>query len=351
VKLILKYAFIVFAAFIIAGSIAYYSVSLFTQSADEIILPQLTGKNIIYVLETLTSMGLNAKLHGTQYDDTIPRYNIISQDPQPGATIKKGRDISIYISKGTKENNFPDLRQIPLSQALILLEKNEFKRGQISLTYSVKTQKDCVIAQYPEPFSNGLKGSLCHLLVSRGAAPLGMVMPDIKGLQIEKASAIIEKHSLGISKIISNKDLNQDSGVILSYTPEAGSHVTSATPIIIVVNSYTKHKQIDPDQLNGVILLTHSLGPGFLKQHVRVETDMFGPIMDLYNEYMKPGEDINILVPSGIKTRLDIFIDHRFEKTIIIDPWKKDNDTGDMILWESSPLQFYQPILPGLVKN
>ena len=350
-KSILKYAFIFLSAFFIAGAIAYYSVRLFTQSADEIILPELTGKNIIYVLETLTSMGLNAKLHGTQYDDTIPRHSVISQDPQPGATIKKGRDVIIYISKGAKENTIPDLRQIPLKKALILLEKNEFKKGHVSFTYSLKTKKDCVIAQYPDPFSNGLKGSFCNLLVSRGARPVGMVMPDIKGLRLKKASAIIEDHHLGISKIISSKDLNQDYGVILSYTPHSGCYVTCDTPITLVVNSSEKNKIMDPDKLNSVILLSHSLGPGFLKRHVRVETDMFGPIIDLYNEHMKPGEDINILVPSGIKIRIDIFIDHKLEKTIIIDPWKKDSETGDMILWESSPLQFYQLILPDLVKN
>ena len=70
-------------------------------------------------------MGLNAKLHGTRYDDKIPRHNVISQDPQPGVTIKKGRDVIIYISKGPKENSLPDLRQIPLKEALILIEKNE----------------------------------------------------------------------------------------------------------------------------------------------------------------------------------------------------------------------------------
>lgn len=349
-KSFLKYALIFSMAFLIAGAIAYYSVRLFTQSADEIILPELTGKNIIYVLETLTSMGLNAKLYGTNYDDTIPRHNVLSQDPKPGATIKKGRDVIIYISKGPKENSVPDLRQIPLKQALILLEKNEFKKRYVSFTYSSKTPKDHIIEQHPGPFSFALKESFCHLLVSRGANPIGMVMPDINGLRLEKAAAIIKNHNLHISKIISKKDLNKDKGTILSYTPHSGSYVTEDTPITLVVNSPENNKTMDPDKLSSAIFLTHSLGPGFLKRHVRVETDMFGPIIDLYNEYVKPNEDINILVPSGIHTEINIFIDHRFEKTIIIDPWNEDNNTGEL-LWESSPLQFYQLILPGLVKN
>lgn len=350
-KSIFKYTLIFSLTFFIAGAAAYYSVRLFTQSADEIILPQLTGKNIIYVLETLTSMGLNTKLYGTLYDDNIPRHSVISQDPKPGATIKKGRDVIIYISKGLKENSLPDLRQIPLKQALILLEKNEFKKGHVSFTYSSKTRKGHIIEQYPSPFSTALKGSFCHLLVSRGTNLIGMVMPEINGFRLEQAASIIKNHNLNISKIISKVDLNQDYGIILSYTPRAGHHVTGNTPITLVVNSSENNKIMSPDKLKSVTLLTHSLGPGFLNRHVRVETDMFGPIIDLYNEYMKPGEDINILVPSGIKTEINIFIDHRFEKTIIIDPWEKDNDTGDMLLWESSPLQYYQPILQNSVKN
>ncbi len=350
-KSILKHCFIFLLAFSIAGGIGFYSVRLFTQSADEVVLPELTGKNIIYVLETLTNMGLNAKLYGTRYDDAVPRYAVISQDPQPGATIKKGRDVIIYISKGVKENIIPDLRQISLKQALILLEKNEFKKGRVSFTHSSKTKNKCIIAQYPEPFSTALKGSSCDLLVSRGLNPVAMIMPNIKGLRLEKASAVIENIDLAISQILSNVDPHQDCGIILSSTPHAGSHVTENTPITLVVNALEKDRHMSPDKLNRLILLTHSLGPGILKRHVRVETDMFGPIINLYNEYMKPGEDIHILVPPAIKTRVTIFIDQILEKTIMIDPWKEDIDAGESILWESSPLQFYQPISPDWVTN
>lgn len=350
-KSILKYTLVFTLAFLIAGTIAFYAVRLFTQSADEITVPVLTGKNIIYVLETLTGMGLNAKLHGTQYNDKIPRYSVLSQDPQPGVTIKKGRDVTIYISKGPKENILPDFRQIPLNAALILLEKNEFKKGHISYTFSSKTPAEHIIEQYPRPFSTALKGSFCHLLVSRGASPIGMLMPDIHGLRLENATAVIKNHDLTVSNIISTKDSNQDFGIILSCTPPVGSHVTRDTPITIVVNSPESDKTLNPDKLGSIILFTHSLGPGFLNRHVRVETDMFGPVITLYNEYMKPDDDINILVPSGILTHINLFIDHKFERTITIDPWEKDLYTGDMNLWESSPLQFYQPILPASAKN
>ena len=177
-----------------------------------------------------------------------------------------------------------------------------------------------------------------------------MVMPDIKGLKLDMAAGILKKYNLEVSKIISDMDHTRDNGRVLSVTPQAGSFVTTDMPITLIVNDSVKNRQMPPDKLNNMIFLTHSLGPGILKRHVRVETDMFGPIIDLYNEYMTQGKDINILVPSGIKTFVNIFIDHNLVKTITIDPWEKDTITGD-ILWESSPLQFYHPISPDLVKN
>ncbi len=337
-----------------AAGIAYYSIGLFTQSAGEIVVPKLIGKNIIYVLETLTNMGLNAKLYGTRYDDALPRYAVLSQDPQPGATIKKGRDVVIYISKGKKENIVPDLRQIPLNQAGILLEENEFKKGQVSFTYSSFTRKDSIIAQYPDPFSTALKGRACDLLVSRGERPVGMVMPDIKGLRLEMAAGIMDDLDLGISDIASDRDPLQDMGVVLSFTPQAGSRVTKDTPIALVVNHLEKNQHMTPDRLSRSVFLTYSLEPGFLKRHVRVETDMFGPVFDLYNEYMKPGQDIRILVVPGTRANVSFFIDHTLVKTIHIDPWKADNTDntiGEPLLWESSPLQFYHVISPDWVKN
>jgi serine/threonine-protein kinase len=343
-KSLFRYIILFFATFCIAGAAAYYSVRLYTRSAKEIVLPELTGKNIIYVLETLTNLGLNARLRDTQYHDSVPRYSVISQSPAPGTTIKKGRDVVIYLSKGKKESIIPDLRLIGLEKAKILLEKNEFRVGHISQTYSDSLQKGRVIAQNPAPFSTTFKGSECNLLISRGHSPEGYVMPDLHGMPLETAASAIETRHLHISNIISSIEAGKDPGIVLSQTPERGSYVTAQTSILLTVNGSKKNQTMSPDMLNRMIMLTHTLAPGFLNSHVRIETDMLGPRLDLVNEHMKPGENITIFIPAGKKTHTDIFIDHKLVKTIISDPWDMDHITGDILLWELLPLQFYQPI-------
>jgi len=332
-KSVLKYGFIFFMAVFIAVAVGYFAISLFTRSAKEIVLPKLTGNNIIDVLETLTNMGLNPKLHGTQYDDIIPKYGVIFQDPPPGSTIKKGRDVVITISKGQKENTLPDFRQVPLKQALLILEKKEFELGTLSYVHSNRTGKDQIIAQSPPALSRIKSNSLCSFLVSRGAQPLAQVMPHLTGVDLNTAVSLIESQHLQIFKIVSKADPNLAQGIVLSQTPEFGKPVFSFTPIKLWVNNKTPGLELAPEDLTGLILVSYTLSPGFLKRHVRVETDYLGFPLDLFNEYFTPGKDINILIPAGIKTKVSIFVDYELVKTRIIDPWKQDNDTGEL-LWE-----------------
>jgi len=332
-KPFLKYSFVFCMAVFVAGAVAYFAVTLFTQSAKEIILPELKGKNIIYVLETLTRLGLNPKLHGTRFDDIIPKYGVTFQDPPPGTTIKKGRDVVITISKGHKENILPDLRQVSLKQALLILEKKEFKSGTLSYVHSNSTGKGQIIAQYPLAFSTVKSNSLCSFLVSNGPEPMAQVMPDLTGLSLIAAVNLLENQHLLVSKIRSKVDPNIAQGVILSHTPEFGKPVYPFTPIELIANNTRDGLEIEPQNLRGVILVTHTLSPGFLKRHVRVETDYLGFPLDLFNEFFNPGKEINLLIPAGIKTKINIFVDHELVKTKRIDPWNPDNDTGEL-LWE-----------------
>lgn len=337
----LKNTIIFLLAFVCAGLVSYHALRLFTRSAEEVVLPELTGKNIIYVLETLTNMGLNAKLEKTDYDAAQPKYAVISQSPPPGTTLKKGRDVVISISKGNKESLIPDLRQMDLVRAKILLEKNEFKPGRVSYTWSDKAPKDKVIDQYPTAFSTAHKGSGCDLLVSLGRRPSAVVMPNLTGLAVENAFSLAGSLNLNLPEIKSGFNPLKAQGIVLSQLPMPGSRIVIDRPVSITVNALKGDMTMPSDRINRMIMVTHSLESGYLNSHVRLETDMFGPVIDLYNEHMKPGTDINLLIPAFRQSQIRIYIDHQLVRTISIDPWRRDLIKGDFQLWESLPLQSY----------
>ena len=349
-KSYLKYPLIFLISFAAAGSLAYYAVTLFTQSAKTVVLPELRGKNIIYVLETLTRLGLNAKLFGTQFDDEIPKYSVISQDPEPGTTIKKGRDIIIYLSRGKKENIVPDLRQLELSQALITLEKHELKKGHISHTHSMTTASGRIIAQFPKPFATALKGSVCNLLVSSGPRVETYMMPDLTGLTIDLAAEMIQRRDLHLSRIVSGMETNKPMDTILGHTPGFGMPVRRDDKIILTVNTRQKNRTMNPERLDQVTLLRLPLDTGFLKSHVRIESDIYGTVFNLYDDFVAPGEEVMLLIPSGKKTTIDIYIDDELYHTTTLDPWHQASSLGD-ISWELLPLQFYPPTSQNLEMN
>lgn len=322
-KTLVKYAAIFCMAFGLAGTIGYMGVNLFTRSAPEVILPDLVGKNIIPVLETLTRMGLNPKLHTTRYHETIPKYGVTFQDPGPGATIKKGRDVVIYISKGFKESRVPDLRQVMLKQGLLTIEASELRPNRIVYVYSDQTPKQGIISQYPLPFASVTANAGCDLLVSKGPRPIALVMPDLEKLSLTSAAARIEPLGLFLDEIKSSFDPRRPAGLVVKQEPAFGTRVLKGTKVHLVVNHSRTREKMDPNVLKTPVWVSYTLPPGFSNRHVRVVTDIFGMRTDAFNGFMKPGKNINLLIPGGIKTNIRIFVDHRLKTIRDIDPWRQ----------------------------
>ena len=322
-------------AFGIAGAAGYTGISIFTKSAPEIVLPDLTGKNIIQVLETLARMGLNPKLHATQYHDTIPKYGITFQDPAPGKKKKKGRDVVIYISKGFKESEVPDLRQLSLKEGVLVLEENELQPGRIAYTYTPHTLKGAIIAQYPLPFARTAANTTCNLLVSKGPKPVRRIMPELEGLSLDMAVSLLDGLSLSPGEIRSEYDPRRPVGQVLNQTPGFGSRVLPGTKITLAVNNPDAGLVMDADKLRDMTWIFYPVGPGFSNRHVRVVLDLFGEETDFFNGFVKPGKNINLLIPGGIKTNIRIFIDHKLVETRKIDPWIRKSP------WEDWTRNFY----------
>ena len=70
---VLKIAALFFVfIFIVAGS-AYLTLTLIIKSEDTVVVPDLIGKDVVYVLELLTDLGLNTKVEGSEYSAEVPK--------------------------------------------------------------------------------------------------------------------------------------------------------------------------------------------------------------------------------------------------------------------------------------
>jgi serine/threonine-protein kinase len=284
------------------------------------VVPDLSGKNIVYVLELLTDLGLNTKVKGSEYSADVPENNVLFQEPEPGAEIKKGRDVRIIISKGAKSILMPNLKGLFVRQARIILEENNLRSGKISSTYSNTIKKDEIIAQIPSPGTMITRGEYVNLLVSMGIKPRAYKMPDLIGLSLNSAITMIESIDLVLGEITTHFYENKPLNTIVGQELLSGYRVTQGNAVNLVINRKPVkrgRKYLKESREGG--LFRYRLKDGFLKRHIRVRLNSFGVSADLFDGFMKPGEEIWLLIPSHNNATVFLYEDGELLKTFVYD--------------------------------
>jgi eukaryotic-like serine/threonine-protein kinase len=315
---IFKLSALFFLFVLIVGASAYLTLTLIIKSEDTVVVPDLIGRNVVYVLELLTDLGLNTKVKGSEYSAEVPENSVIFQEPEPGAEIKKGRDVRIIISKGAKSILMPNLKGLSLRQARIILEENSLHRGEISSTYSHTIRKDEIIAQVPSQGTMITRGQEVDLLVSMGGRPRVYKMPDLIGMSFNTAISMIENIDLVLGEIKTHFYEGKPLHTVVAQESPSGYCVTQGSTVNIIINRKSGPKGYDYlNESQGVGLFRYRLKHGFLKRHIRVRLNSFGLSIDLFDNFVKPGEEIWLLIPRKNEATVFLYEDGELLKTLV----------------------------------
>ena len=319
---IAKIAGLGLAFILVAGISAYLTLALIIKSEDTVIVPSLEGKDVVYALELLTELELNTKVKGSEYTADIPKNYVVFQEPQPGAEIKKGRDVKIILSKGPKTVSMPNLLDLSVQQANIILEEYGICQGELSRTYNKKVEKDHIIAQVPSQGTMISRGGCVDLLISMGVQSKAFKMPDLIGLTLEGALQSIEKVKLVIGEIKSSYHKNKPRDIIVKQAPTSGHRVIAASPVSLLINRESKKERPDrPYGQYAASLFSYRLDNGFLKRRIRVSLNSAGFTNDLFDDYVKAGEEIWLLIPRDSEATLFLYENDKLIKTQTYDAY------------------------------
>ncbi len=319
---IVKVSTFIIVLLLIIGVSAYFTLTLIIKSEDTVVVPDLVGKDVLYVLEILTDLRLNTKIKGSEYSPVIPADHVIFQEPEPGSEIKIGRDVKIIISKGAKTLLMPNLQALSIQQARIILEENGLRLGKISTIYSKNIKKEGIIAQSVSDGSIITRGACMHLLVSGGMRPKAYKMLDLKGLSLEDAIFLIEKNNLLLGEIKFCLYEDKPKNVIVSQEPLSGHRVVKGTFVNIIINR--KHGRMKEQYLHaakGASIFRYRLDDGFLKRHILVRLNSFGLSIDLFDNFAKPGEEILLIIPKNHDSTILLYENGKLIKTQVFDSW------------------------------
>jgi len=186
----------IFLALLGIGIVSAFAVVAFLLRQEEVRVPDLTGQDIVTVLDTLNLLELKLKVERREPHQLMPRNTVISQTPQAGNGIKKGRLVRVVVSEGPSDLVAPRLIGEHFRKADITIRLAGFLPGGVAKASSDTMEPDTVIAQDPQPGRPLQKGGAISLLLSSGKKRSFLATPQLVGMRAEDAVRIVERMGL-----------------------------------------------------------------------------------------------------------------------------------------------------------
>jgi len=318
----IKYTFLIVAFLCVAGISAYLTLTFLIKSEKSVIVPDLVGRDIVYALEILTDLGLNTKVKGSEYSSDTAKNHVIIQEPGPGMEIKRGRDVRIILSKGTRTVLMPNLEGISIRRAHLAIQENGLCQGNTSYTHSDRTAiSEEVISQTPRPDRWVERGTCVNLLVSLGSHLKSYKMENFSGLSLDEAVYLIEKSNLTVGSVKYAFNQKIPEHTIINQSPRAGYRVTERASVSLTINRDPENRKKSVERnLQQKGFFSHRLEPGFFKKRVQVRLDIGGVSSEIYDALMKPHEELWLVVPTHSLATLFCYIDGELARTQVFRP-------------------------------
>ena len=159
-----------------------------------------------------------------------------------------------------------------------------------------------------------------NLLVSLGIRPQLYKMPDLEGRSLDSAIPLIESSNLLLGKIKSVFYKDKPLNTIIAQEPLSGYFVTEGGTVDLVINRKPGRKGHgnlagSPDGN----FFRYRVNDGLLKRHIRVVLNSFGVSDTIFDEFVKPGEEIRLIIPNNDNTTLFLYEDDKLIKTQVFD--------------------------------
>lgn len=268
-----------FALALIIGGLFYFA----GRGSSEVKIPNVEDKTEAQARSLLEDAGLKVKSEVKQVQsENIEEGKVVKTNPEIGSTVKKSREIELYISTGNKKIKLPKVTGESYKDAIEKLGELGFKESQIKITKETdsKVDEDKVISQTPKEGSEvDPKTDEIELVVSEG--PADIYLADYASLGYSYNNAVDELASYGIKESqITRVDKPSDTvakDLVIAQNPAAG-------------NPFNPKK--------GKITLTVSSGPD---KTTTTSSESSTVVLGSYAESYTYDNAVNALVSLGIK--------------------------------------------------
>jgi eukaryotic-like serine/threonine-protein kinase len=200
----------------------------------EVQVPDLTNRSTADASALIGELGLSLKVdEAKRLDPRIPAGRVLAQEPAAGSTARQQRTVRVWLSAGARSATLPGvtgdnqrLAEARLSQAGIAV-------AAISEIRSEDYPADAVVAQQPPAKT---AAASVALLVNRANRSATYVMPDLIGVNGDRAAEALRQRGFRAALVGSTPYPGIAGGIVLRQSPQAGFQITPGEPISLEVS-------------------------------------------------------------------------------------------------------------------
>ena len=283
----------------------YLTSKWIVQSEEEVLVPDLVGHDTVYALDLLTALGLNIKVGGFMWSESVPKNFIASQKPDSGTWLKQDRDVKVIISRGSKRVRVPKLVGMKLREAKLVLVQNGLQLGGICRIRESQFPRGTIIAQKPEFLQEIERGQSVDFLISNGSKAVAVAMPELRQRSVGQALKILEGLGLLPSEVKEVHQPEQPLNAVVDQRPLAGYRVDGNSSIVLTINRLPQPKGKEAK----LWWLTYHLPAGYFKKEITLSQHGEGEEVDLYRKIHRPGDQLDWLIWVRSSDEVSILVD------------------------------------------
>ncbi len=200
----------------------------------EVQVPDLTARTINEATQIAADSGLTVKVDDIRRPDPkVATGRVLMQEPPPGSTARRQRTVRVWLSAGARAATAPALTGETERSAELRLAQAGLPLAGVSEIRSQDYASDVVVAQEPPPSAGA---SQVALLVNRGDRGATYVMPDLIGVNGDRAADMLRARGFRVAVVGSNPYPGVAAGVVLRQNPQGGFQVSPGEPISLEVS-------------------------------------------------------------------------------------------------------------------
>lgn len=206
----------------------------FALKTREVEVPDLTNRSANEATAVANGLGLAVRVDDSRrFDAKIPAGRVLAQEPPAGSTSRRQRSIRVWLSSGVRAATVPALVGETERAAQIRVAQDGISLGGVAEIRSPDYPPDVVVAQMPPAKTATERVSL---LVNRGEHGASYVMPDLIGVNGDRAGEILRGHGFRVAVVASNPYPGVAAGIVLRQSPQGGFRIAPGEPISLEVS-------------------------------------------------------------------------------------------------------------------